>query len=84
MKRLNVQLMLDDLRAQGLTDREIARRVGVQPSAICSWSMGDKRPHLDNGWPLLCLHLALCRERSPVRMVVEIHTGATKYGGNDG
>jgi transcriptional regulator with XRE-family HTH domain len=34
--------------SQGITQAEMARRVGVHPSAVCKWESGEQDPLLGN------------------------------------
>lgn len=34
--------------AQGMTQRQVAREMGVTPGAVAKWELGSNRPTLDN------------------------------------
>jgi len=69
LTRLNIPHLLDELNAAGLPDSEIAARLGARRSTVSLWHAGDKRPGIDFGWPLLCLHFDFCRPSSPLTTI---------------
>lgn len=35
-------------KAQGLTQRQLAAKIGVWPAVLCHWELGERTPNVDS------------------------------------
>lgn len=64
MKTVNFQTIISDLQKAGFTQTEIAEKIGVKQSTVCSLLKGDtKEPRFFAGDSLISLHREICGDQ---------------------
>ena len=64
MKTVNFQNIIKKKKKAGFTQTEIAEKIGVKQSTVCSLSKGDtKEPRFFAGDSLISLHREICGDQ---------------------
>ena len=64
MKTVNFQNIISDLQKAGFTQTEIAEKIGVKQSTVCSLAKGaTKEPRFFAGDTLISLHREICGDQ---------------------
>lgn len=64
MKTVNFQTIISDLQKAGLSQAEIAEKIGVKQPTVCSLSKGaTKEPRFFAGDTLISLHREICGDQ---------------------